>query len=123
MSTVGIFNAMVPELEFDAEQMEAAAAGGYSLATDLADYLVRKGVPFRDAHQAVAALVEHAQGQGKALSELTLGEYHKFSPLFDKDVLGIDVRWSVASRDVPGGTAPKRVKAALKAASKRLAQR
>jgi argininosuccinate lyase len=123
MSTVGIFNAMVPELEFDAERMEAAAAGGYSLATDLADYLVRKGVPFRDAHQAVAALVEHAQGKGKALSELTLSEYHKFSPLFDKDVLGIDVRWSVGSRDVPGGTAPKRVKAALNAARKRLAQR
>jgi argininosuccinate lyase len=122
-STVSIFNAMVPELEFDAGQMEAAAAGGYALATDLADHLVRKGMPFRDAHQAVAALVDHAEGQSKALSELTLDEYHKFSPLFDEDVLGIDVRWSVGSRDVHGGTAPKRVKAALKAVRKRLAQR
>lgn len=123
ISTVGVFNAMLPELEFDAERMEAAASGGYSLATDLADYLVRKSVPFRDAHQTVAALVEYAQGAGKALSELTLDEYHKFSPLFDKDVLGIDVRWSVESRDVPGGTAPKRVKAVLKDARKRLAER
>src|SRR3990170_1619102 len=114
---------MVPELEFGTEKMEAAASGGYSLATDLADYLVLKSVPFRDAHQTVAALVEYASGAAKALSELTLDEYHKFSPLFDKDVLGIDVRWSVESRDVPGGTAPRRVKAALKDARKRLAER
>ena len=123
ISTVGIFNAMVPELAFDTERMAAAASGGYSLATDLADYLVRKGVPFRDAHQTVAALVEYAQDAGKALSGLSLDEYQVLSPLFDKDVLGIDVRWSVESRDVPGGTAPKRVKAALKEARKRLAER
>lgn len=123
ISTVDIFNAMVPELEFDATRMEASAFGGYSLATDLADYLVRKGAPFRDAHQIVAALVEYAESSGKALSELTIQEYRRFSPFFSEDVQEIDVRWSVESRDVPGGTAPKRVGAALKAMRKRLARR
>lgn len=123
ISTVGIFNAMVPELEFDVARMEASAFGGYSLATDLADYLVRKGVPFRDAHQIVAALVTYAQSSGKALSDLAMQEYRRFSPFFAEDVQGIDVRWSVESRDVPGGTAPRRVKTALKAARKRLARR
>ncbi|HET9476883.1 MAG TPA: argininosuccinate lyase [Dehalococcoidia bacterium] len=120
ISTVDIFNAMIPELEFDTDRMEAAAAGGYALATDLADYLVRKGEPFRDAHQSVTSLVEHAQISGKTLSELTLDEYHRFSPLFEKDILGIDVRRSIESRDVPGGTASRRVRRALKDARKRL---
>jgi argininosuccinate lyase len=123
ISTVGVFSAMIPELEFDTERMEEAAGGGYALATDLADYLVRKGVPFRDAHKAVASLVAHAQSAGKSLSELALEEYRRFSPLFDKDILGIDVRWSIESRDVPGGTASRRVRRALKEARKRLAGR
>jgi argininosuccinate lyase len=120
MSTLGVFAGMLSELIFDKDKMEAAAAGGYSLATDLADYLVRKGMPFRDAHQAVAALVEYAQPAGKPLGDLTLEEYRRFSPLFGEDVLGIDVRMSIESRDVPGGTATSRVREALEEARERL---
>ncbi len=120
MSTLGVFAGMLSELIFDKDKMEAAAAGGYSLATDLADYLVRKGMPFRDAHQAVAALVESAQAAGKSLGDLTLEEYRRFSPLFGEDVLGINVQMSIESRDVPGGTATSRVREALKEARGRL---
>jgi argininosuccinate lyase len=123
LSTLGVFAAMLSELEFHKERMESAAVGGYALATDLADYLVRKGEPFRDAHQAVAALVEYGQGEKKALGELSLEEYRRFSPLFEEDVLGIDVARSIASRDVPGGTAPNRVRQALKDAHARLEAR
>lgn len=123
LSTLGVFAAMLSELEFHKERMESATVGGYALATDLADYLVRKGVPFRDAHQAVAALVEYGQGEKKALGALSLEEYRRFSPLFEEDVLGIDVARSIASRDVPGGTAPNRVRQALKDARARLEAR
>ena len=119
-STLEILAAMLAGLEFDHTKMEAAAAGGYALATDLADHLVRKGVPFRDAHQAVAELVQYAEGQGKTLSELTLEEYHRFSAMFDRTVLGIDARKSIESRSVPGGTATQRVRAAIKEARKEL---
>ncbi|HEV8575039.1 MAG TPA: argininosuccinate lyase, partial [Dehalococcoidia bacterium] len=86
----------------------------------LADSLVRKGLPFRDAHQAVAELVLYAQSEHKGLSDLTLDECRRFSPLFDEAALSVDVRSSLASRDVPGGTAPARVKAALEEARERL---
>lgn len=120
MSTLEVLTAMLPALEFDGARMEAAASEGYALATDLADFLVRKGLPFRDAYQAVADLVLYAQSQQKALSDLTLDECRRFSPLFDKDALSIDVHASIAARDVPGGTAPARVAEALKLARERL---
>ena len=120
MSTLEVLTAMLPALEFDAARMEAAASEGYALATDLADSLVRKGLPFRDAHQAVADLVLYAQSQQKALGDLALDECRRFSPLFDKDALSIDVHSSIAARDVPGGTAPVRVAEALKLARERL---
>ncbi len=119
-STLAVLAAMLGGLEFDAGKMEAAATGGYSLATDLADHLVRKGVPFRDAHQAVAALVQYAEEQGKVLGALTLEEYRRFSPLFDRSVLGIDARKSIESRNVPGGTATQRVREAIRQARKEL---
>jgi len=123
LSTLGVFAAMLGGLKFDGERMAAAASGGYILATDLADYLVRKGVPFRDAHQAVVALVEYAQKKNKVLADLTLGECRRFSPHFEEDILGIDARRSIESRDVPGGTAPARVRQAIQEAKKRLQQR
>src|SRR5207247_521410 len=120
LSTLVIFAALLPELHVDREQMEAAARDSYTLATDLADYLVRKGTPFRQAHQTVAELVRYAEGDKKPLSALSLEEYRRFSLLFDRDVLMLDVRASIASRDVPGGTAPGRVSEALRAARERL---
>jgi argininosuccinate lyase len=121
LSTLDVLAAMVPELQVNAERAaKAAEGGGYLLATDVADYLVRKGVPFRDAHQAVAELVRFAESQGKPLNGLTLEEYRRFSTEFQEDILALDVQSSIAARDVLGGTAPNRVKAALAEAKQRL---
>ena len=120
-STLEVLSAMAPRLTIDSARAEAAAAGSYTLATDVADYLVRKGMPFREAHQAVAELVQYAQEHGKPLADLSLEEYRRFSPLFDEDVLALDVRSSIDARDVAGGTASRRVEAALKDARRRLA--
>jgi argininosuccinate lyase len=118
--TLDVLSAMLPTLTIDADRMEQAAMGSYTLATDLADYLARKGMPFRDAHQAVAELVRYAEAAGKPLSGLSLEEYRRFSPLFDQDVISLDARASIAARDVPGGTASARVAEALKLARERL---
>lgn len=118
--TLEVISALVRALEVDTVRTEAAAAGSYVLATDLADYLAKKGVPFRDAHHAVAALVRDAQAKGKGLADLTLQEYQACSPLFEEDVLRLDVSSAIAARDVPGGTAPPRVAAALADARRRL---
>jgi len=120
LPTLDVIAAMLPALGVDAARSEQAAAASYTLATDLADYLVRKGVPFREAHQAVAELVRDALARGKQLSDLSLEDFRRYSPLFDEDVLRIDVRASLQARDVPGGTAPARVAEALKQARKRL---
>ena len=120
LPTLRVFAGMVEGLRFEVDRMRAAAEGGYSLATDLADYLVRKGVPFRRAHGAVADLVRSAQAQGKGLRELDLQEYQRFSPLFEADVLDLTVEQALAARDVPGGTAPERVRTALREARRLL---
>jgi argininosuccinate lyase len=99
------------------ERMRAAASEGFATATDLADYLVRKGVPFRDAHEAVAQAVRHAEQKGCDLAELPLADLQRFAPLVGEDVFGVlTLEGSVASRDHPGGTAPARVRAAAQAA-------
>jgi len=116
--TLHVMTEMLRTLRVNAERTRAAAEAGYMLATDLADYLVRKGLPFREAHLAVGKLVRYALDRGKALSELTLAEYRKVSPLFEEDILSFDVQASLAARDVPGGTAPKRVAQALKEAQR-----
>jgi argininosuccinate lyase len=99
------------------ERMRAAASEGFATATDLADYLVRKGVPFRDAHEAVAQAVRHAEQKGCDLAELPLADLQRFAPLVGEDVFrALTLEGSVASRDHPGGTAPARVLAAAQAA-------
>jgi argininosuccinate lyase len=120
LATLDVLAAMVPSLHVNASRAEAAAASSYTLATDVADYLVRKGLPFRQAYLAVAHLIRYADEQGKPLSALPLEEYRRFSPLFEKDVLKLDVRAAIATRDVAGGTAPARVADALKSARQRL---
>jgi len=107
---------MVETLKVNAGNAEQALSRGYLLATDLADYLVKKGKSFRSAHDIVARLVSYAIEKGKSFPELSLGEYKEFSPLFEDDVYSITIESSVAARDVVGGTAPKRVKQALAAA-------
>ncbi|MBI2935558.1 MAG: argininosuccinate lyase, partial [Chloroflexi bacterium] len=93
---------------------------GYLLATDLADYLVGKGMPFRKAHGAVAELARNATSQRKSFQQLGIQEYRRFSPLFGEDVYQVTVEKSVAARDVPGGTAPHRVQQALTEAKRLL---
>jgi len=113
LATLGVFTGMVKTLKVKAENTRRAAEGGYILATDLADYLVKKGEAFRTAYEIVGKLVNYAAGKGKTLTELDIKEYKKFSPQFGKDVYKITVESSLAARDVTGGTAPRQVKKAL----------
>ena len=106
----------------DATRMRAAAAEGHATATDLADYLVRKGVPFRDAHEAVARAVRRADECGCELADLPLAELRDFSSVIADDVFdALTLEGSVASRNHAGGTAPSQVREALAAARARLA--
>ena len=120
LGTLSVFAGMVATMEVRAARMREAAADAAMLATDLADYLVRKGEPFRSAHRIVADLVRYAESQGVSLDKLKLSEYRRLSPRFDEDVYEISAESSVAGRDVPGGTAPRRVEEALQEASRLL---
>jgi len=113
--TAQIFAAMVPALTFRLEHMRRAASRSFSLATDVADYLVKKGMPFRQAHEVVGALVRECESRGCELAELPFEVYRGLSELFEPDVFQIDVESSLASRDIPGGTAPSRVRVAAEA--------
>ncbi|MBP8305754.1 MAG: argininosuccinate lyase [Burkholderiaceae bacterium] len=120
--TLRIFADMIPGIEVRAERMRQAAFEGFSTATDLADYLVRRGLPFRDAHEAVARAVRDAAGKGRDLSELSLEELRVFSPEIGPDVFeSLTLEGSVGSRNHIGGTAPDQVMAAIQRARKRLA--
>ena len=104
---------MLSTMEVRRDRLRAAAQSGYLLATDVADYLVAHGMPFREAHGVAARISELAYREGKALAELPLETYREFSPLFESDVLSITVDTSVAAREVPGGTGPESVRQAL----------
>ncbi len=120
LSSLEMMAGMVPTLEFNAERMRAGAESGFLLATELADYLAAKGVPFREAHGIVNNLVQTAMDSGKQLGDLTLDDYRRASEHFEQDVLDITVETAVAKRDVIGGTAPSRVREAITAARARL---
>ena len=120
ISTLGVFAGMIATLKVQGEVTSRAAEEGYSLATDLADYLVRKGIPFREAHGIVGRLVQYATEMGKSFSQLSLSEYQTFSPLFAEDVYSISVESSIEARNVPGGTAPQQVREALERARRSL---
>jgi argininosuccinate lyase len=101
----------------DAPRMREAAREGFATATDLADYLVKRGLPFRDAHEAVARAVRRAESAGVDLADLPLDVLREFSPLIGEDVFAVlTLDGSVASRDHTGGTAPARVRSAIAAA-------
>lgn len=119
-STLEVFTGMLQTIKFNAERAEQAASENYTLATDVADYLAKKGVPFREAHGIVAKLVFLAISKGKELSELPLTDYQNFSPLFEEDVYSISIRSSVAARNVRGGTAPKQIERAIRIAKRKL---
>ena len=113
MDCLRAFADMVPHLAPRTDRLRAAAADGFSTATDLADYLVRKDLPFRDAHEVVGRAVAEGTRQSKDLSELPLETLQSFSPLIAEDVFDVlTVEGSVAARDHLGGTAPAQVTAA-----------
>ncbi len=112
-----VYAAMLPTLRVDRERMREAAARGFSTATDLADYLVRRAVPFRDAHAIVGATVRRAIERGCDLAELPLAELREFSDAISDDVFEVlTLEGSVNARAHPGGTAPARVREAIAAA-------
>ena len=101
--------------------MREAARRGYSTATDLADYLVKRGVPFRDAHEIVGKSVAYGIQQSKDLSELSLDELRQFSDVIEQDVFDVlTLEGSVNARNHLGGTAPEQVRAAVKRAREAL---
>ena len=115
---------MVPAIKPKRDVMEEAARRGFSTATDLADYLVRKGIPFRDAHEIVGKSVAYGIEQTKDLSEMSLQELQQFSTNISDDIFDVlTLQGSVAARDHIGGTAPVQVAAAALRAEKRLQQR
>ncbi|MCK4862827.1 MAG: argininosuccinate lyase [Dehalococcoidales bacterium] len=118
LSTLEVMVGMVRTLKVKAENTSKAVERGYILATDLADYLVKRGESFRKAHEIVGKLVSYTAKKGKSFAELSINEYKKFSPLFGENVRKISIKSSLAARDVVGGTAPKRVKQALAKARK-----
>ncbi len=105
-----IYVDMIREMRVNADRMRGAAGGGYSTATDVADYLVRKGMPFRDAHEVVGKCVAYCVANGKDLFGLTLEEWRSFSSRFDADIAeSITLEASVNARTATGGTARERV--------------
>ncbi|MBL1262861.1 argininosuccinate lyase [Candidatus Methylomicrobium oryzae] len=113
---------MVPHIRAKKENMYKSAKQGFATATDLADYLVRKGMAFRDAHEAVGLAVRLGLTTGRDLSELTLAELQQFSPLIDADVFeSLTLEGSVASRKHIGGTAPETVREAIRTARQTMA--
>ena len=116
-----VFAAMLPSIEVKREAMAAATAEGYMEATDLADYLVTRGMPFREAHGVIGRIVLFAASERKTLPELTIEEFQQFSGLFEVGVKQmLTAEAIVARRNNPGGTAPRQVRAALKRARRRL---
>ena len=112
-STLEVFAEMVKTIRVNAKRIHEAIKKDYILATDLADYLVKRGMPFREAHGVVAKLSEYAINKGKSFHELSLSEYHDFSPLFGKEVYNITLESSIAARNVIGGTSPQQVEITL----------
>ena len=119
-TTIDVFAAMVPGLTLNADRVESLAEESGMLATDLADYLVAKDLPFREAHGIMRELCRHCDAHGIRLQDLPMADYRRFSPLFEGDVYQITAEASAAARDVPGGTAPNRVAEALAQAEKLL---
>jgi argininosuccinate lyase len=112
--TLRIFAEMIGGITTQPEAMEKAALRGYATATDLADYLVKKGLPFRDAHEIVAHAVKAAVSHQVDLSELPLSVLKQFNPAIEKDVFdALSLRGSLNARNVLGGTAPVQVRAQI----------
>jgi len=116
-----VYADMMPAVQIKRDNMAHAARSGFSTATDLADYLVRRGVAFRDAHEIVGKAVRRGIETGKDLAQMTLDELRQFSTVIEQDVFDVlTLEGSVASRNHLGGTAPDQVRAAVKRGRERL---
>jgi argininosuccinate lyase len=114
----------VETARFREDRMREALEGGEALATDAAELLVERGVPFREAHEAVGRAAAFASAAGRGLASLTVAEWRRFHRLFDRAVLRcFDPERSVARRDLPGGPAPRRVAAELRRWEKALGRK
>lgn len=117
-----VFRPMLATLKINKETMRATAEGGFINATDAADYLAERGVPFREAHAIIGSIVLHCEQEGKALKDMTLEEWQSFSPVFNEDIYTfIAIENSVKRRDIIGAPAPNQTKQALTRAKERLA--
>jgi len=110
-----VFTAMLPELKINRERMETAAKDPNLFATDLAEYLVKKGTPFREAHEIIGKLVVHAARASLPLDQIPLSEMQSFSPLFDVDATKMfDIGRSLAERRAIGAPSPENIAAQIK---------
>ncbi|MGD0843864.1 MAG: argininosuccinate lyase [Geobacteraceae bacterium] len=118
--SIRIFAEMIREMRLNSDRMRAAAGGGFSVATDVADYLVRKGMPFRDAHEVVGKAVRYCIESNKELQELALAEWQGFSGSIEEDIMAaITLEASVNARSATGGTALERVREEIERAKTR----
>lgn len=121
LGCLGIFNELLQNISFDTRKMRNAASGGFSTATDIADYLVQKGMPFRDAHAVTGQIVRYCIENNKTLDKLDLFVYQQFSTLFDEEILQrVRVSKSVEARKVIGGSARSAVRENIRSITKRL---
>ena len=122
-SCLAIYTALISQLSFNVNAMYEAAGEGYATATDVADYLAKRGVPFRDAHAVTGRLVRYCIEQGKTLPSLTLEEFRAASPVFEEDVLtAVTTRASAEGRNSVGGSSTEAAKAGIASIRKRLRQ-
>src|SRR5579884_1717516 len=120
LASTRIATELVAATRFHPDRLRAAADADFSTATDLADHLAQRGVPFRQAHRIVGELVRHCLATGRTLADLTLDELRRFSPAFEASAVGLTAERAVAARQAPGGTAPAQVQAALAEAQARV---
>lgn len=121
LNCLGIFNELMQNISFDTRKMRLAAAGGFSTATDIADYLVQKGMAFRDAHAVTGQIVRYCIENNKTLDKLDLFVYQSFSSLFDEEILSrVRVNKSVEARKVIGGSARSAVRENIRSITRRL---
>jgi argininosuccinate lyase len=116
-SCIGIIGNMVAALKVNKEVLDVTARKGFLTATEIANYLVDKGVPFRQAHETVGKIIAYCIDHNMQLEYMSVGEFKKFSDKFDVDIPRfVSAEHSVEAKDLPGGTAPGRVKEAIRKA-------
>lgn len=114
-SSLDILGKMFEKVEFNKKRMEEEAKKGFILATEVADYLTKKGLPFRDAHEITGKIVAYCEVKNKELSELTVDEFKGFSEKFDKDIFeALDLKKAISARNIKGGTGIERIKDTIK---------